>query len=78
MHEKTYSTEAAAEKAGISYVSLRRWLSAGRFQPSVQIEMDGGRHLWRFTDADVKRLRTTVKERRWRWPGMGRPKKSKG
>jgi predicted site-specific integrase-resolvase len=42
MHEKTYSTEAAAEKAGISYVSLRRWLSAGRFQPSVQIEMDGG------------------------------------
>jgi len=56
MSEKTYNTEDAAKRAGVHYVTLRRWLARGKFTPSVGIEMADGRKLWRFTEADVRDL----------------------
>lgn len=43
--------------AGISYVTLRRWLAAGLIKPSVAVRMNGGRTLWRWTAADVEEAR---------------------
>ena len=77
MSEKTYNTEDAAKRAGVHYVTLRRWLARGKFTPSVGIEMADGRKLWRFTEADVRDLAKLAKERRWNWPGQGRPPKKR-
>ena len=52
---ETCSTEAAAAKVGISYITLRRWLAAGDFEPSLIFEM-GERTLYRFTTKDIERL----------------------
>jgi len=41
---------------GISWITLRRWLAAGKFRPSQAMPFDG-RTFWRWTDADVERLR---------------------
>jgi len=54
---KTYSTQQAARLAGIHYVTLHRWLAAGLIKPSVAVPMNGGRTLWRWTAADVGRVR---------------------
>lgn len=53
---KTYSTKQAAEAVGISWITLWRWLTAGNIRPSKSLPFNGGR-LWRWTDADVERLR---------------------
>jgi predicted site-specific integrase-resolvase len=52
---KTYSTKQAAKAVGISWITLRRWLSAGKIRPSKSLPYDG-RNLWRWTDADVEKL----------------------
>jgi predicted site-specific integrase-resolvase len=53
--KRTYSTKQAADKAGIHWVTLLRWLASGKVKPSQAVPYDG-RTLWRWTDADVKRL----------------------
>ena len=58
---KTHSTKEAATLAGIHLATLLRWVAAGRVRPS-QIIPTGERELWRWTDADVKRVRRFKKE----------------
>jgi hypothetical protein len=70
----TYSTKQAAAKAGLHWVTLRRWLASGRVRPSVAVPYDG-RTLWRWTDTDVEGLRR-YKEAHYR-RGRGRKKSPK-
>jgi predicted site-specific integrase-resolvase len=67
----TYSTKQAADKAGIHWVTLRRWLASGKVRPSLAVPYDG-RTLYRWNDADVERLRK-YKETHYR-KGRGRKK----
>jgi DNA-binding transcriptional MerR regulator len=55
--KKTYSTQQAARKMGVSFRTLNRWLALGLIRPSIAIPIDGGRTLWRWTDADIARGR---------------------
>ncbi len=57
MVKKTYSTQSAAAKIGVSFRTLNRWLALGLIRPSMAIPMGGGRTLWRWTDADIARGR---------------------
>ena len=54
---RTYSTEEAAKLVGVHRVTLQGWLSEGKVRPSQGVPMKGGRTLWRWTRADVKKLR---------------------
>ncbi len=69
---KTCSTKRAAKIAGISWVTLRRWLAAGKIRPSQAVPYDG-RTLWRWSDRDLERLRR-YKAAHYR-KGRGRKKK---
>lgn len=54
---RTYSTQEVAELLGIHRLTLQEWLSAGKVRPSQAIPMKGGRTLWRWTRADVIKVR---------------------
>ena len=51
--KKTYSKKRAAAKIGVSFRTLNRWLSLGLIRSSVAIPIEGGRTLWRWSDADI-------------------------
>lgn len=51
--KKTYSTEVAARRIGISFRTLNRWLALGKIRPSQGIPFADGRILWRWTDTDI-------------------------
>ena len=53
MMKKTYSTRRAAARIGVSFRTLNRWLALGKIRPSQAIALEGGRTLWRWTDADI-------------------------
>ena len=55
--KKTYSTQNAAAKIGVSFRTLNRWLALALIRPSQAVPMGGGRTLWRWTDADIARGR---------------------
>jgi hypothetical protein len=55
--KKTYSTKRAATKIGVGFRTLNRWLARELIRPSVAVPIDGGRTLWRWTDADIARGR---------------------
>ncbi len=55
--KKTYSTQSAAARIGVSFRTLNRWLALGLIRPAMAIPMGGGRTLWRWTDADIARGR---------------------
>jgi hypothetical protein len=54
--QHTYSTEQAAGLAGISYITLRRWLSSRDFRPSIGLGIGGGKTIWRFSPKDIAAL----------------------
>jgi excisionase family DNA binding protein len=54
---KTYSTQTAAKKMGVSFRTLNRWLADGKIKPATAIKMPGGRTLWLWTGADIARGR---------------------
>ena len=60
--------------AGISWVTLRRWLADGKIRPSKSLPFDG-RTLWRWTPSDVEKLRK-FKGKNYR-KGRGRKPKTK-
>jgi hypothetical protein len=62
--------------AGIHWVTLRRWLASGLVRPSLAVPYDG-RRLWRWTDADVKKLRQYKANHYRKGRGRKRGKKSK-
>jgi predicted site-specific integrase-resolvase len=55
--KRTYSTQKAASKIGVSFRTLNRWLALRKIRPSQAIAMEGGRTLWRWTDADIAKGR---------------------
>jgi predicted site-specific integrase-resolvase len=71
---KTYSTKQAAANAGIHWVTLHRWLAKGHVRASQHIQMNGTK-LWRWTDADVEKVRK-FKQQNYR-KGRGRKPKPK-
>jgi predicted site-specific integrase-resolvase len=54
--KKTYSTPQAAQKIGVSFPTLHRWLRDGKIRPSIAIPVDK-RTLWAWTDADIAKGR---------------------
>jgi len=54
---KTYSTKRAATKMGVSFRTLNRWLALGLIRASQPIPIEGGRTLWRWTEADIAKGR---------------------
>jgi hypothetical protein len=73
--KKTYNTRAAAKKMRVSFRTLNRWLAQGTIKPSKGFPLEGGRTLWRWTDADIAkgrkikaRLRPGPKPRKRRKP----------
>lgn len=52
---KTYSTKEVARKVGVHWVTLHKWIAAGKVRPSQQIGMNGGKH-WRWTVSDITRV----------------------
>jgi predicted site-specific integrase-resolvase len=68
---RTYSTEEVANAVGIHRITLQKWLTAGKVRPSHSIPMKG-RTLWRWTKADVERVRRY--KARFYWKGRGRKK----
>jgi DNA-binding transcriptional MerR regulator len=71
--DKTWSTEEAAIKSGISRSTIMRWMSKGLITPSVNVPMNGIT-LHRWTAADVERLKTVV-ETNYGTGRTGRPPK---
>jgi hypothetical protein len=55
--KKTYSTLQAAAKIGVGFRTLNRWLAQELIRPSIAVPIDGGRTLWRWTDADIAKGR---------------------
>jgi len=55
--KKTYSTQQAARKMGVSFRTLNRWLALGKIRPSTAVKMPNGRTFWLWTDADIARGR---------------------
>jgi predicted site-specific integrase-resolvase len=55
--KKTWSTQQAAKKMGVSFRTLNRWLSLGLIRPSMAVPMGGGRTLWRWTEVDIAKGR---------------------
>jgi hypothetical protein len=60
--------------AQIHWTTLHRWLRQKKVRPSMAIPLDG-RTLWRWTDADVKRVKQ-YKDQNYR-KGRGRKPKRK-
>ncbi len=58
---KTYSTKEAARQAAIHWVTLLRWLAAGKVAASEEIGMNGGKH-WRWTSKDISKIRKYKKQ----------------
>lgn len=62
--QKTFSTAGAARKIGIGFRTLNRWLAQRRVRPSIAIPIEGGRTLWRWTEADIakgRKVKATIK-----------------
>jgi hypothetical protein len=55
--QKTYSTQRAARRMGVSFRTLNRWLALGLIRASQQLPYGGGRILWRWTEADIAKGR---------------------
>jgi predicted site-specific integrase-resolvase len=55
--KKTYSTEVASKRIGVSFRTLNRWLAQGKIRPFQGIALSDGRKLWRWSDADLAKGR---------------------
>ena len=55
--KKNYSTRQAAARVRVSFRTLNRWLELGKVKPSIAIPLGGGRTLWRWTEADIAKVR---------------------
>ena len=66
-----YGTPAVAKMIGIHYVTLHRWIHAGRIKPRG-IKLADGRVLYQWTDADIAKAKALKAETK-----LGRPPKAK-
>ena len=56
--KKTYSTEKAAKRMGVSFRTLNRWLNIGKIKPTMPgIPFSDGRMLWRWSETDIAKGR---------------------
>jgi len=58
---RTYSTKEVAKKVGVHWMTLHKWLAAGKIRPSAQLDMNGGKH-WRWTPKDIAKIKRYKKE----------------
>lgn len=74
VNRKTYTTREAAKAAGITRITLQRWITAGKIRaPQTQLVDGVGKRLW--SNEDISRLRK-AKEEIYR-KGRGRKPKAK-
>lgn len=69
---KTYSTKEVARRVAVHWVTLHKWMAAGKVRASHQIGMNGGKH-WRWTEQDIAKIKK-YKAKHYR-KGRGRKKK---
>jgi len=68
---KIYGTPAAAKLIGVHYLTLHRWLEAGKVKPKG-IDLADGRKLWQWTDEDIEKAKRFKAGQK-----LGRPPKAK-
>lgn len=52
MAPKTYSTPMVAKLLGVNFLTLHRWIKAGKIRPEG-IQLPDGRVMWLWTEADI-------------------------
>ena len=72
-NKTTYSTKEVARKVGVHWVTLHKWIAAGKIRPSHQLGMNGGKH-WRWTEKDIAKV-MKYKANNYR-KGRGRKKRT--
>ena len=70
--KKTWSTQQAAKKMGVSFRTLNRWLFLELIRPSMSFPIGGGRTLWRWTNSDIAKGRKVKAAQK---PGPKPPRK---
>lgn len=71
----TYSTREAARLVKVMTVTLLRWVKRGKVKPSVVVPLgSAGREMWRWTDADIAKVKRYKKANYQK--GVGRPRSS--
>ena len=60
---KTLSTSEVAREAGVSPAKLGQWLATGKLK-RPKMSATGGRIVWLWTEADIKRIRLFTAKRR--------------
>jgi hypothetical protein len=53
---KTFSTRETANRVGVHYITLHRWIAGKKVRASQSIRMNG-HVLWRWTESDVEKVR---------------------
>jgi predicted site-specific integrase-resolvase len=51
------ATKVAAQRIGVSFRTLNRWLAQVKIRPRQAATFSDGRKLWRWSDADVAKGR---------------------
>jgi hypothetical protein len=74
--QRTHSTQQVAQDVGIHWMTLHRWLNADVVRPSIAVPMNG-RTLWRWTDADLEKVREYKAKHYRKGRGRKKGKKSK-
>lgn len=73
---KTYSTRETARMVNVMTVTLLKWVKRGKVKPSVVVPLgSAGREMWRWTEADIAKVRRYKKANYQK--GVGRPRKKK-
>jgi hypothetical protein len=55
--QKTYGTAQAAQRIGVGFRTLNRWIALELIRPSKGVPYGGDRTLWLWTDADIAKGR---------------------
>jgi hypothetical protein len=73
---QTYSTRETARMVNIMVTTLLRWVKTGKVKPSVVVPLGSeGREMWRWTEADIAKVKRYKKANYQK--GVGRPRTSK-
>lgn len=65
--KKYCSTRSAAKTVNVHHLTLHRWLQQGKVKCSFTIALDG-RKLYRWSEADIEKLREYKELHAGRWP----------
>jgi predicted site-specific integrase-resolvase len=72
----TYSTRDAARLVGVMVATLLRWVKRGYVKPSMVMPLgSAGREIWRWTEADIAKVKRYKKANYQK--GVGRPRSAR-